>query len=74
MGKYSIMVLQGRLAELIVKTKPIIYRKFVTIENIWTVLYVKFSEGTLWVPDDCAIILVEYGIRPKFKRVNQQPI
>ena len=45
MGKYSIMVLQGRLAELIVKTKPIIYRKFVTIENGRAVIYVKFQKA-----------------------------
>ena len=42
MDEDVIMVTQGILAELIVKTKPSIYRKFITIENGQTVLYVKF--------------------------------
>ena len=44
MYKYVIMVMQGILKELMVKTKPSIYRKFVTIENGRTVLYVKFQK------------------------------
>ena len=41
MDEDVIMVTQGKLAELMVKTKPRIYRKFITIENGQTVLYVK---------------------------------
>ena len=41
MYEYLIMVIQGRLVEPMVKTEPSIYQKFVTIENVWTFLYVK---------------------------------
>ena len=41
MDRYLIMVLRGRLAELMVNTKPIIYQKIVRIENGRTVLYIK---------------------------------
>ena len=45
MDKNFIMILQRRHAKLMVKTKPIIYKKFVTIENIRTVLYVKLQKA-----------------------------
>ena len=45
MYKNVIMVLQGSLAKLMVKTKPIIYQKFVMVENRWTVLFIKFQKA-----------------------------
>ena len=41
MDKEVTMVILGRLSELMVKTEPIIYRNFATIENRQMVLYVK---------------------------------
>ena len=45
MDDYVIMVLRGRMAELMEKTETSIHQKFVTIENIKTVLYVKFQKA-----------------------------
>ena len=45
MDKDSIMVLQVILAEIMVKTKPSIYRKLVTIKNGRTVQYIKFQKS-----------------------------
>ena len=44
-NKDIIMVLKGILAEIMVKTKPIIYWIFVMIENKQTVLYVKLQKS-----------------------------
>ena len=41
MDKEVIMLLWGRLSELMVKNEPSIYRNFATIENGQIVLYVK---------------------------------
>ena len=41
MDEDVIMVLQGRLSELMKNTEPSIYQKFITIENGQTFLYVK---------------------------------
>ena len=45
MDKDLIMVLQGRLAELMLKTEKSIYQKCVTIENGWTILYLKLQKA-----------------------------
>ena len=45
MEEYVIMVLKGRLVELILNTKPRIYQKFVRIENGQTILNIKLQKA-----------------------------
>ena len=73
MEKDFIVVLQVILVELRLNTKPSIYREFVKIKNVQKFIYVNFSEVTLRVPAECAIVLREADGVSEVKRVSHQP-
>jgi hypothetical protein len=58
MDEEVIMLLRWRLAELMVKTAPNIYRKYITVDvKNQPVLYVKLQKGTILVATECTSLL-----------------
>ena len=54
----AIMIMRGRLAELLVQVAPEIYSKFVTINKSGqTVLFVKTQKCTVWPYAHCTVVL-----------------
>jgi hypothetical protein len=60
---YVVMCMSGMLAELIVKTDPKLYRKYLTDEKGKKVLYLCLQKGTIWNDEECTLILQEADIR-----------
>ena len=70
MDKEVIMVLRERLLGLMLKTEPSIHRNFVTIENIWMVIYVKLQKTLYGCLRSVLLFYEKLVSEPKLKRVK----
>ena len=51
------MILEGKMAEILVKLDPKLYRKYITLEKGKSVLYVKFKKIHTWHPTRGNVVL-----------------
>ena len=59
---YVVMRMNGTLAEVMAKTDPKLYRKYLTDEKDKKVLYLRLQKA-LWNDEECTIILQKVDIR-----------
>ena len=63
-GETEHMKLEGKMAELLTKLDPKLYRKYVTNEKGKTVLYVELKKPGIWHAPGRTPILAKFDVKP----------